>query len=278
VTAENTEPIIPSTGSTPTDAHLELTACLAKVLLEVARRRQDELPGLTETLQDQVLVTSGGTNRHVDGWFQARAWRHGNRTVHELFLNASYGDHDPRISAEENVLVTLLHEAAHVWASANNVRDTSRDGRYHNRRFAEIALAIGLQVERDATIGHRTPRLSVRGRYDYADLLGELKDGLTLSRISRPVRSTRNDTEEGAPAAGLADPDAVTPITSKYVFASCQCQTGRGLVTIRMSRGSWRPGIIGCGGCGSAFAESLTSGRQNGRDESVLERPVGKVQ
>lgn len=276
VTEENTEPIIPFTGSTPTDAHLELTALLAKVLLEVARRRQDELPSLTETLQDQVLVTSGGTNRHVDGWFQAGAWRHGNRTVHELFLNASYGDHDPRISAEENVLVTLLHEAAHVWASANNVRDTSRDGRYHNRRFAEIALAIGLQVERDATIGHRTPRLSAGGRYDYADLLGELKDGLTLSRVSRPARLKRNDIEEGTPAAGLADPDAATPVTSKYVFASCRCQTGRSFVTIRVARGSWRPETIGCRGCGNDFSESLTPGRQAGRDRFVTGRPDGE--
>ncbi|MFI6663029.1 hypothetical protein ACIBL8_46995 [Streptomyces sp. NPDC050523] len=38
----------------------------------------------------------------------------------------------------------LLHEAVHAIAAARGVRDTSRAGRYHNRRFVTIARELGL--------------------------------------------------------------------------------------------------------------------------------------
>src|SRR4029453_3856781 len=37
------------------------------------------------------------------------------------------------------VLGTLLHEAAHGLAHARSIQDTSRQGRYHNRRYAALA-------------------------------------------------------------------------------------------------------------------------------------------
>jgi len=39
----------------------------------------------------------------------------------------------------------LLHEAVHGLAAARGVRDTSRAGRYHNRRFLAIAEELGLE-------------------------------------------------------------------------------------------------------------------------------------
>ncbi|HWM39885.1 MAG TPA: hypothetical protein VNS49_22515, partial [Streptomyces sp.] len=38
----------------------------------------------------------------------------------------------------------LLHEAVHGIAAARGIRDTSRAGRYHNRRFLVIAEELGL--------------------------------------------------------------------------------------------------------------------------------------
>lgn len=149
-----------TSGSVPTDAHQAMNALLARVLLEVAGRRQDELPGLAETLQDRVLVTSGGTSSRACGWFRPGAWQHGGQPVHEIFVNAVFDNQDPSISVAEEVLVTLAHEGCHVFADANGIKDTSRGGNYHNRRFAEIALQIGLDIERDQQIGHQTPRLS----------------------------------------------------------------------------------------------------------------------
>ena len=261
----------PSSGSTPTDAYQALNTLLARTLIEVARRQQDVLPGLTELIQDSVLVTSGGTSRRAYGWFEADAWRHGQHSAGELFVNAAFDDVEPGVSPAENVMDTLLHEACHVYADANGIKDTSRDGRYHNRRFAELALAIGLQVERDAQIGHRTGQLSARGRADFGDLLNELERGLVVARPKRSAAMSAATTETDAPApADNPEPTVTSPPAppSRYVFASCACQGTRGPVTMRMGRGTWRPGVVRCKACGHPFRESLTAPRQVRRGEA----------
>jgi hypothetical protein len=40
----------------------------------------------------------------------------------------------------------LVHEAAHALAAARGIKDTSRGGTYHNRRFWELAAELGLEV------------------------------------------------------------------------------------------------------------------------------------
>lgn len=247
----------PDTPSNPTTAHQRTLALLHTVLLQAASRRQDELPGLVETLQDDVVMTTGGTTQRALGWFAEEAWRYGDRQVHELFLNADRRNPHTGISAAEDVLTTLLHEDCHVRAHAQGIKDTSRDGRYHNRKFAEIALSIGLTIERDTVIGHRTPSLSSSGRADYADLLRELEYGLVLAREPQPTERQGDDTESGDQQTAIPSPDGPQSSSSKYVFASCRCQNGRHRpVTIRVARGSWKPGVIRCSVCDAPFAES----------------------
>jgi len=258
-----------TTGCEATDAHQNVVALVTRVLLETARRRQDDLPGLVETLQDDVVVTTGGTTRRAYGWFAEDTWRLGDRQVHELFLNADRRHRQPSVSAAEDVLVTLLHEACHVWAQANRIRDTSRDGRYHNRRFAEIALVIGLAVEKDAMIGHRTRVLLPWAQTDYADLLSELERGLVLARepkAAEPVGGTADADDEADKNIDVAGLTGSATSPSKYVFASCRCQDGRRHpITIRVAKGSWRPDVICCAVREAPFIESLTDRRQNGR-------------
>lgn len=258
------------TSDSPTDAHRAMLALLHDTVVEAARRHQDELPGLVETLQDDVVLTMGGTSRPAYGWFAEGAWRFGDRQVHEVFLKADRRPGHPAASPAEDVLVTLLHEACHVWALLTGVKDTSRDGRYHNRRFGEIALAIGLAVEKDDRIGHQTPGLSSWARADYADLLGELESGLVLAREPKPDEPVGGEpdpgNDAGDDAAGSSDPGDTS---TKYVFASCQCQDARRHpVTIRVAKGSWRPGVITCSVCQAPFMESLTIHRQAARREN----------
>ncbi len=253
----------------PTDAHRAMLALLHSTVVEVGRRRQDELPGLVETLQDDVVLTMGGTSRLTYGWFAEGAWRYGDRHVHELFLNADRRVPHQSVSVAEDVLVTLLHEACHVWAQLSDVRDTSRDGRYHNRRFAETALTIGLAVEKDTVIGHRTPGLSSWARTDYSDLLSDLERGLVLAREPKPaepVGGTPDADDEADTNIDANGPTVLAGPTTKYIFASCRCQDARGhLATIRVAKGSWRPGVICCSACEAPFMESLTIRRQSGR-------------
>lgn len=68
------------------------------------------------------------------------------------------------------VLGTLLHEAAHGVASTRGIKDTSRQGRYHNRRFAQLATELGIVVAPDgargwsATTPPHHPRAARHGR------------------------------------------------------------------------------------------------------------------
>jgi hypothetical protein len=56
-----------------------------------------------------------------------------------------------------DVLGTLLHEAAHGLAHARRISDTSRQGRYHNRRYATLARELGLDVAHLDPIGWSPP-------------------------------------------------------------------------------------------------------------------------
>ena len=262
-------------GISPSEALQATLALFYRVLVEAASRRRDMLPGLVETLQDDVVVTAGGTTRPAYGWFAERVWRYGDRQVHELFLNADLRRPRRLALSAEDVLVTLLHEGCHVWAQANDVRDASRDGRYHNRRFAEIALAIGLAVERDPVYGHRTPSLLPWARADYAELLGELEGGLVLSRQQKLVQTVGTGADLGGPEPTAGSSVGPSARPGKYVFASCRCRDTRGrAVTIRVAMGSWRPGVIGCSLCAAPFTESLTEDRQSHRTGQPFPRTI----
>ncbi len=47
------------------------------------------------------------------------------------------------------IFVTLRHEAVHAVAFEHGIKDTSRQGRYHNERFRAIPEELGLEAGRD---------------------------------------------------------------------------------------------------------------------------------
>ena len=59
----------------------------------------------------------------------------------------------------DEVLGTLLHEAAHALAHARGIKDTSRQGRYHNKHFKTLAEAArpGRRARPRATAGPPPP-------------------------------------------------------------------------------------------------------------------------
>lgn len=58
---------------------------------------------------------------------------------HELFLaGETLAQHPVKL------METLIHEAAHIVAMVRGVKDTSRQGRYHNKRFRAICEEMGL--------------------------------------------------------------------------------------------------------------------------------------
>ena len=86
-----------------------------------------------------------------------------------------------------DVLGTLLHEAAHGLAHARKISDTSRQGRYHNRRYATLAQELGLEVSHVQPIGWSATSVPdpTAGRYAevLAELVVRLRGVLTRDRV-----------------------------------------------------------------------------------------------
>jgi len=78
------------------------------------------------------------------------------------------------------VLCTLLHEACHSMATHRGIQDTSRQGRYHNRNFAELAQEVGLTTSTLSGIGVVTPDVADATAQRYATVLQDLAETLTL--------------------------------------------------------------------------------------------------
>jgi hypothetical protein len=138
------------------------------------------------------------------------------------------------------VLATLLHEAAHGLANTRGVKDTSRQGRWHNRRFAALAGELGLKVEVDPKTGWSQTSLADQLADRYADQLTGLDAALGLWRHAERQ---------------------LGPATVAHNLLACSCACGRKL---RVSRTTLEQAPIICGGCQERFEPegALTLSRQ----------------
>src|SRR6266545_1644885 len=106
-----------------------------------------------------------------------------------------------------HTLTTILHEATHALAHVRGVKDTSRQGKYHNRRFLQLAAELNLEWPADAKAhpvsGFSEVRLSKVAAIFYADTIAELDAAITLHLDTfRRLRLT---------GGGQADPGTTTP-------------------------------------------------------------------
>jgi hypothetical protein len=129
-----------------------------------------------------------------------------------------------------DVLGTLLHEAAHGLAQARKLSDTSRQGRYHNRRYATLARELGLDVVHVQPIGWSATSVPEPTAARYADMLAELGAALVLWRRA----------EQATPAG---------PGRSRNALA-CSCGCGR---RIRVARSVLELAPILCAACAQPF-------------------------
>ncbi len=130
----------------------------------------------------------------------------------------------------ERLLAVLLHEASHGLAFARGVKDTGKDGRYHNARFLHLALELDLEVAKRKPWGFNHTRLSDFVRKKYAQEIEALRSIATGYRR--------------APAARTAHAKPRRPL---YV---CACQPPR---KMRMSPRTFKAAAIACRACGCEF-------------------------
>ena len=177
----------------------------------------------------QIIVAQGSGSRGgvVLGHLAPDRWQpsaHGDpgKLVHELLIGGeglARGAHD--------VFGTVLHEAAHALAIARQVADTSRDGRYHNDLYRQLAEELGLIVQRSRHLGWNTTTLSPTTGQRYAPQIAAIDAAITRHRLPEPsLRGGRN-----------------------LAAATCGCPR-----RIRVAAGTLLAGAITCELCGEAFA------------------------
>jgi hypothetical protein len=139
-----------------------------------------------------------------------------------------------------DVLATLLHEAAHGMANTRKIQDTSRQGRWHNRRFATLAGELGLKVTQDPKTGWSQTHLTEQLAERYADQLTGLSSALLLWRHAELQLGTQ---------------------TNSRNLLACSCECGRKL---RVAKSTLEQAPIICGACDEEFTpeRDLTLNRQ----------------
>jgi len=182
-----------------------------------------------EIPQAVIVVGSGSPTRPTQpfkwGHFAALRWQHGTDLMPEVLVS---GEGLSRTPAQ--VLTTLLHEAAHALADTRKIKDTSRQGRWHNKHFAVLAKELGLIPSKDPKIGWSPCTLPDSTAVIYGQELADLTTVLRAFRVPELLR--------------------VKERTNSNNGLSIECDCGR---KIRVSTAVFEAGPILCGLCKQPF-------------------------
>jgi len=161
-----------SNHTTIPDGSASLLLAALEHAWQTIRTRHPDVP-------DAVLVVASGSEgkRLNLGHFAPHRWQVNGADRHEVLIGGEGLHRGPL-----EVLGTLLHEAAHGLAQARAVQDTSRQGRYHNRRYAHLAHELGLEVATIKPIGWSATTVPEPTAAGYAGQLEELQAALVLWR------------------------------------------------------------------------------------------------
>ena len=106
-----------------------------------------------------IAIRSQGKRAGVMGWFTpAKVWSDGESEKHEIVITAETLNRDGM-----DIMRTLHHEMIHLYCETNGIKDTSRNGAYHNKNFKEECLKRGFFYESDKpdnTIGWSLAQLT----------------------------------------------------------------------------------------------------------------------
>jgi hypothetical protein len=175
-----------------------------------------------------VVITlgagSGARQALRYGHFHDGTWQRGEARLPELFVG---GEGLERGAVA--VLGTLLHEAGHGMAAVRGIQDTSRQGRWHNERFRQLAAELGIEVEKDASIGWSVTTVPAATAAVYGRQVEALAAALTVFRHPNGPGTRRGGSNNG-------------------VSARCPC--GR---RIRVAESVLEAAPITCGACGGEF-------------------------
>ena len=214
-------PVTSTTLTTPSPDGPAISA-VVRVLEDIwsaIRARHGEVPAV-------VIIIASGTERKQPVWghHAPGRWHTGTGQRAEIMISGEGLGRTP-----PDVLGTLLHEAAHALAAARGIKDTSRQGRYHNTKYKMLAEELGITVTFDPAIGWSITGVPGHTAETYASQLADLQAAMTLWRTSEELSPTQRR-------------------NSNLIAAICPC--GR---SIRAAASTLAEAPIICTACGEPF-------------------------
>ncbi len=212
-----------------------LIQALAQVWQSI-RAHHPQVPGV---MLLPAPAPAGRLGSRVLGYFAPLRWRTrqgDGALMHEVVV---VGEHLNR--SAEDVLETLLHEAAHALNFARNIRDCTAS-QYHNSHFKRAAEELGLEVQRVPNYGYALTRMRLSTPDRYFDELAVL-DAALIHR-----RTWRANTKSGGDGSDPGDNPTASAPRSRYLKATCRCG-----FNIRAARSTFTNTVIRCESCDAPF-------------------------
>jgi hypothetical protein len=236
------------------------TGSTVVALLErVWNRIREDHPELPE-----VVITTGSGEGTKWGHFRPESWKvraeegaavtaTGPGRRHELFLAS-----EALAKGANQVLQTMLHEAGHTLSRVRDIKDTSRQGRWHNAQFRKAAEEMGLEHKAsaaDKSHGFSFVTLTEATKDQYKDLLAELERELVLTgMLPSWLGGTGDEDEQGGEKITGKPKKTEGGSTSGNVKATCNCEEPN---IIRLSRKVLDKRVVECDDCDSLFTEAV---------------------
>jgi curved DNA-binding protein CbpA len=160
-----------SAHSNGSPAASQILKVLEDIWLEI-RRRHPEIPLAV------IIIASGTDGKQTRlGSHAPGRWNVAGEQRPEIMIS---GEGLRRTPGE--VLATLLHEAAHALACERGIKDTSRQGRYHNKQFKACAEELGLRIEHDDRTGWSASTITGTTQTAYLPQYDALAEAMTMWR------------------------------------------------------------------------------------------------
>ena len=101
-----------------------------------------------------TIQPDSGFKNLTYGWACNQIWSNEKEKVHELNITAN-----SLKRPFSEIWITLVHELIHIYAfcTGDKTGATSRQGRYHGKKFKELCDKFYLITEKDPIIGYTTP-------------------------------------------------------------------------------------------------------------------------
>lgn len=124
-----------------------------------------------------VVIVLGTSSATKHGHYFANTWGGKAKATHELMISGQSLER-----GAVDVFGTLLHEAVHAYCDSVGIKDTSRNGRWHNARFRKVGEEFGLVLLNNASIGWSITSVPDATQKEYHDEIAMLRKALRSYR------------------------------------------------------------------------------------------------